>query len=149
MNIKRKFVHWLIICILLTSISIYFLDIIINRTPNFKLVSKSYDEKMESYDPYIYETLNYIKHSVEPDSTVLFFHHNSFILGRGYLYPTVKVEYYPYTNDYDLLAYLKNNLIDYLIIIGGPLHLVANTTLFTKIDFHSKIYLLKINRTVL
>jgi len=109
----------------------------------------SYDEKMEIFDPYVYGTLTYIKDSVETNSTVLFFINSFFILGRPFLYPKVKVDYIHYTNDENLFSHIQNHFIDYIIIISRLHHLANYTTLFTKIEFHSQIYLLKINRSAL
>lgn len=149
MNLKRKILPNIIIIALLTSTTIYFLDIVVYQSPKTEILSKSYDEKMKNIDPYLYGIFTFVKYSVEPDSTVLFFLYNYYILAKPYLYPKIKATYIRYRNDNILLIYLQNNLIDYVIIIREPLHLASNTTLFTKIDYLSSIYLLKVNRSAL
>lgn len=146
---KNRFLSIIIIFVLLTSTTIYFLNILVFNHPNFELIDKSYEDKMRSIAPYRYGYYMFIADSVEPNSTVLFFNYDFYMLAQPMLYPKIHLVYYSYYNDEDLLIFLRNNLIDYIAIVSGQHHLASNTTLYTKIDYRSEIYLLKINRSAL
>ena len=101
-----------------------------------------------SYDSFN-KVFIFINNTVEENSTVLFLDFSYFILGQPFLYPHVKSDFVQSISDQELLLYLRENLIHYIIIVDQSFPLALNTSLFSKIEFDSSIYLLKINKSAL
>lgn len=150
-NWKQKFFSELILFLLLSSITTSFLSSIYSLKPNVDLLFQSYDEKMETLysESNYYSIFKFINKTVDENSTVLFFNWSIFVLEQPLLYPRIKADYIGFSNDQNLLQYLRINFINYIIIINQPCPLSSNTTLFSKIEFDVSIYLLKVNRSAL
>lgn len=103
---------------------------------------------MEALNPYM-EPLIFIKNNVENNSTILFIDTKYYQFGKSFLYPDINSYYTTYSTDENFLQYIRQNHIDYIFIINREFPLSSNTTLFTKIEYDSDMYLLKINRAVL
>lgn len=148
---------FLIVLVLTTSV--YLLLIIHFLRPNYDMIFQSTEEKMETaYDDkmellgregHLYQVLNFIKNTVERDSTVLFLNGSYWLYGKPYFYPEIICDFVIYESDQQVFDHLKENLIDYLIIINDPQHLSSYENIFSKIEYNSLIYLLQVNRSAL
>lgn len=114
---KNKILSKLILCGLLISIFSSFLEIFV-YIPRYDIFFHTYDDKMEEIDPSYYGVLVFVKNNVENGSIVLFFNFPYYILGKPFLYPEINSSYKHYSNDQDLLIYLKekSHIKNFLII---------------------------------
>jgi len=143
----KKFISIFIIIAITYSFCISF---IINL-PFLNLIGKSDKEKLLELNPEYFGLLIFASEIMEPESNALFFDSLFYQYAQPYYYPEYNCEYYAYnsyTTNEQILGFLKNNSIDYILIISTNFPLSTNTTYFHKYNYDSQ-YLLEINKTAL
>ena len=144
----KKFIVILMIIIISSSFCMsFYLSI-----KFYGLIGKSERDRMIELNPEYYELLYFAQDIMIPTSTVLFFDKNFYLFCEPLYYPFIYCDYYPYnseTNDSQILEYIKNQSIDYVIILKNEFPLSTNTTYFYKYELTLIKYLLEINKTAL
>ena len=148
----NKILYLLIIISISFSFSISFYL----SNPDFSLIGKSDREKLTELLPEYYELLFFAQDHVEPGATILFFEYKFYFYGQPLFYPIIYCKYLPYDHelitDQEVLEYLRNNIVHYILIFYIDFPFSENTTFFSKTLFEpteSNRYLLEINRSAL
>ena len=140
--------------IVLFSIVGSFFHIYVYALPDYRELFNPYTDRTNSFYTQYFQLCVIANDHVDPGNNVLFVEYNLFRFAHPYLYPYIICKYYNYSNSADnseLISYMKDNLVNYVLIYGIPFPPSSNTTLFLNIDieFKSTSYLLQVNRSAL
>ena len=154
---KKKAIANTIIILLFITISINLFQNIHNSNKHLQnaemVADKSYEEQYLYRHPLMYKIFNFIRDNVEKNSIVVIFNRSYFQYGQPYLIPDVVLKFFGYSNNVtekeELLDYLDENNVDYIIIIESEFDLY-DPIYFTRIeDLTSEIYLLEVDKSKL
>ena len=117
------------------------------------MIDKSDREKLIDLLPEYYRVLYFAYDIVEPNSNILFLEQGYYYYGQSFYYPDIFCDYLPYDqeeiSDQEVLEYLKNTNISYILIFFLDFPFSSNTTYFEKYALDSTSYLLEINRSTI
>ena len=144
----------IIFIIIFVSILGSFFHIYAYALPDYRELFNPYQDRTNSHYTRYFQLCEIAKENIDPGNNVLFIEYDFLRFAQPYLYPNIICKYFKYingVNDIELLDYMKENIITYVLILNSPFHLASNTTLFTKIEinFLPTSYLLQVNRSAL
>ena len=145
-----KFVYiFILISILISFFQFFFLG-----GPDFSLLTMTDRDKLLFLHPEHYDILYFAEDNTNPGTNLLFIDYELHSFAQPFFYPFRIAYYYSYENGIDdqkLLDYLKDTLIDYVVISESPFYLSTNVTLFTKLEMvtNPSNYILEVNKSAL